>query len=219
MKTELLVIMARYPTYGKVKTRLATEIGKRQALAVYRALLAHHVREFGPATGDVEWRYTPARSPFRGLVERASRPFTLGANGRDARSTITARPQPTGDLGERMERIFADAFARGYRRVVMIGTDAPEMNRGTVRRAWRLLRAHDVVLQPAEDGGYALLGLRRLVPVFAGIPWSTARVLSRTRARLRRLGVRHAELPMTYDIDTATDLRRWAGRPVRRVPG
>ena len=209
--SELLIIMARYPTYGKVKTRLAAEIGKRHALAVYRALLAHHLREFGTATCDVEWRYTPAKAPFRRLVERASRPFTRGANGRDARSTITASPQPPGNLGERMEQIFADAFSHGYRRVVMIGTDAPAMDCQTVRRALRLLRAHDVVLQPAEDGGYALIGLRRLVPVFARIPWSTPRVLPRTRARLRRLGVKYAELPVTHDIDTATDLRRWSG--------
>lgn len=186
--------MARYPTRGRVKTRLARDIGKAGALRVYRQLLDHHLREFRHTGFDVEWRFTPARAPFRRLARNAT-------------------PQPAGNLGDRMRAIFAESFARGYRRVVMIGTDAPTMNRATVRRAYRLLRTHRAVFQPTEDGGYALIGLRENVDVFSGIAWSTSRVMTQTRARLRRLGVRHAELPVTFDIDTAA---AWAQYNSRR---
>src|ERR1041384_5736334 len=102
MNRDLLIIMARYPTLGKVKTRLARDIGKAGALRVYRQLLRHHLREFRRAPFAVEWRYTPARAPFRRLASRA-------------------KPQPDGNLGDRMRGLFEDGFARGYRRVVMIG--------------------------------------------------------------------------------------------------
>jgi rSAM/selenodomain-associated transferase 1 len=177
--------MARYPALGRVKTRLARDIGKAGALRVYRQLLDHHRREFRQCNFDVEWRVTP----FRRFVKNA-------------------RPQPPGDLGERMQNIFAESFARGYRRVVMIGTDAPEMSQRVVARAFRLLRSHPAVFQPTEDGGYALIGLSGMLDVFSGIAWSTHRVMTQTRQRLRAQGVRHAELPVTYDVDTAADLAR-----------
>ena len=107
-----------------------------------------------------------------------------------------------------MELIFAAAFARGYRRVVMIGTDAPEMGQGTVRRAVRALARHDAVFQPTKDGGYALIGLRRMLPIFSCIPWSTSRVMACTRGRLRRRQIGFVELPMTWDVDTLADVRR-----------
>jgi uncharacterized protein len=160
MATELLIIMARYPTPGKVKTRLAREIGDAAATKWYRRMLFHFRREFTRTSFDVEWWYTPARSPFRRL-------FWL--------SRKNARSQPSGGLGERMQTIFADAFARGCRRVVMIGTDAPEVGPATVSRALRLLRTHDIVLQPTQDGGYALIGLSRMVEVFHGVQTKSLR--------------------------------------------
>jgi rSAM/selenodomain-associated transferase 1 len=172
-----------------VKTRLACDIGKAGALRVYRQLLEHHRREFRQTPFDVEWRYTPARAPFRRLVRHA-------------------KPQPPGDLGERMRRIFEESFARGYRRVVMIGTDAPEMNQVSARHAFDLLGGYGAVFQPTRDGGYALIGLRAVLDVFSGIAWSTNQVMMQTRRRLRALGVQHAELPGTFDVDTAADLAR-----------
>ncbi len=180
--------MARYPARGKVKTRLAAGIGKAAALRVYRRLLDQHLREFarGAAAGfDVEWRFTPARAPFRRLARNS-------------------KPQPTGDLGDRMGAIFADSFGRGYRRVVMIGTDAPMMNRATVRQAFRHLRTKRAVFQPTDDGGYALIGLAEMIDVFSGMPWSSSRLMSETRKR-----VPGVELPGTFDIDTAGDLARF----------
>ena len=183
--------MARYPTLGTVKTRLARDIGKAGALRVYRRLLDHHRREFRRAEFEVEWRFTPARAPFCRLARNS-------------------RPQPTGDLGVRMQRIFEESFAQGYRRVVMIGTDAPEMNRGTVQSALRMLRNSAAVFQPTHDGGYALIGLRENVDVFSGIAWSTDQVMSQTRSRLRAQRIAYAELPPTFDVDCAADLPRLA---------
>jgi rSAM/selenodomain-associated transferase 1 len=198
MAQELLILMARYPTPGKVKTRLARDIGVAAASKWYRRMLFHFRREFHRTTYDVEWWYTPARAPFRRL-------FWLNLN--------NGRPQPPGNLGERMQAIFADAFTRGYRRVVMIGTDAPEMSRATVRAAFRLLRTQRVVIQPTTDGGYALLGLSEMVDVFTGMPWSTDQLATATRRR-----VKCAELPPTYDVDTIADLRAAANGDPRRVP-
>jgi rSAM/selenodomain-associated transferase 1 len=186
---DLLIIMARYPTLGRVKTRLARDIGKAGALRVYRRLLDHHRREFRRAPFAVEWRYTPARAAFGKLVRNA-------------------RPQPAGSLGERMAEIFSASFAQGYRRVVMIGTDAPEMRQPTVRQAFESLENHAAVFQPTEDGGYALIGLATMLDVFTGIAWSTDRVMAQTRQRLRRFQIGFAELPVTFDIDTAADLAR-----------
>jgi len=207
MTAGLLVIMARYPTLGKVKTRLARDIGNAGALRVYRQLLDHHRREFRRAPFDVEWRYTPARAPFGRIVRQASR-LSRSSSGRETGETPVPRirPQPPGDLGERMQAIFAESFAAGYTRVVMIGTDAPEMSRETVARALRLLRRYPAVFQPTEDGGYALVGMRTMLNVFSGIAWSTDRVMAQTRRRLRARRVRWAELPATFDVDTGADL-------------
>ena len=192
MSADLLVIMAKYPTPGRVKTRLAAEIGQRPAAALYRSFIEDHAREFADPPFDVEWRYTPVRAPFRRLV---------GAK-------ANVRTQPDGNLGQRMQQIFAESFAKGYRRVVMIGTDAPEMNQRPVRRAFRLLRKHPAVFQPTDDGGYALMGLRTMIDIFTGIAWSTNKVMAQTRARLREFGIRFAELPPTFDVDTAADLAK-----------
>jgi rSAM/selenodomain-associated transferase 1 len=197
MATELLIIMTRYPTPGKVKTRLAREIGVAAATKWYRQMLFHFRHEFARARFDVEWRYTPRHAPFRRL-------FRL--------SRHNGRPQPEGTLGDRMQAIFSDTFRRGYRRVVMIGTDAPEVGQPTVRHAFRLLQDHQAVLQPTRDGGYALIGLSTMVDVFSNIPWSTDKVVSKTRKRLHRLRMRHAELPLTYDVDVAADLARFQDR-------
>jgi rSAM/selenodomain-associated transferase 1 len=205
VNAELLIIMARYPTRGKVKTRLAAQIGKTAAWRVYRQLLAHHAREFARAPFEVEWRHTPARAPFG----RWLRDFHAARSRTGSRShKCHIRAQPDGELGERMRLIFEQAFARGYRRVVMIGTDAPQMGQGTVKRALRLLRRQRAVIQPTEDGGYALIGLAGMADVFTGMAWSTERLMAQTRRRLRRLRIRFAELPPTYDVDTAADWAR-----------
>lgn len=192
MRAELLVIMAKYPTPGKVKTRLAAEIGAREAARLYRSWLEQFATAFAFSPFDIEWRYTPATAPFRKII----------GNG------YAMQPQPAGDLGDRMSQSFRESFTRGYERVVMIGTDAPEMDRKTVQTAFRKLRAHRAVLQPTDDGGYALVGLSKMAEIFMGIDWSTDRVMAQTRALLKRKRIKCAELSATFDVDTAADLAR-----------
>jgi rSAM/selenodomain-associated transferase 1 len=197
MNHDRLILMARYPTPGRVKTRLAAAIGARGAAALYRGWLEMFAREFAQAPFEVEWRYTPSRSPFRRVIHNPR---------------YRLRPQPDGALGERMSAIFEESFAEGCRSVVMIGTDAPTMNLRVVRRAFRLLRRHDIVAQPTEDGGYALIGLSVMRDIFSRISWSTDRVMAQTRQRARHLGAPLAELPVTFDVDTAADLKKLAGQ-------
>jgi rSAM/selenodomain-associated transferase 1 len=192
---DLLIVMARYPTPGKVKTRLARDIGQRAAADLYRSFLETFVRAFSRTTYDVEWHFTPARAPFRRWLRTARWP-----------APETCRPQPAGDLGTRMQAIFDDAFRRGYRRVIMIGTDAPEVNNKVVTSALKQLRRSTAVFQPTHDGGYALIGLNRMIDLFTKIPWSTDRVMRTTIDRVEALGIRYKLLPATYDIDTERDV-------------
>ncbi len=213
MTSDLLIIMARYPTPGRVKTRLARDIGHRAATELYRSWLKDLVCEFAKAPFDVEWRYTPARAPFGRLVGAVAAVYDRRNGSSPGRAALierrySVRAQPDGDLGERMQRIFKESFSRGYRRVVMIGTDAPEVGLREVRRAFRLLRSHPAVFQPTVDGGYALIGLCTMLPVFENVSWSTHKVMAQTRRRLGNLRIDHAELPVTFDVDTVADLSR-----------
>ncbi|MDW8343319.1 MAG: TIGR04282 family arsenosugar biosynthesis glycosyltransferase [Verrucomicrobiae bacterium] len=186
--------MARYPTPGKVKTRLAAEIGPHRAATLYRRWLRQLAREFSHAPFHVEWRFTPSRAPFRRVTRCPGAAY---------------RPQPPGNLGHRLTTIVADSFAAGYRRVIVIGTDCPLMTRTTIMRAFRLLHRYPVVIQPTDDGGYALIGLTAPFDLFRDIAWSTDRVMEQTRQRLRQLNLSWRELPSTFDIDTRADLDRW----------
>jgi hypothetical protein len=111
------------------------------------------------------------------------------------------------DLGARMARAFADVFAQGYRRVLVTGTDLPTLPGSAFSEALTLLDRHDLVLGPAQDGGYYLIGLRKPAPeLFAGIPWSTDRVLALTQTKAAAAGLKTALLPVRRDIDTLDDL-------------
>uniref|UniRef100_UPI0026367E0D TIGR04282 family arsenosugar biosynthesis glycosyltransferase n=1 Tax=Geobacter sp. TaxID=46610 RepID=UPI0026367E0D len=114
-------------------------------------------------------------------------------------------------LGERMAGAFRRAFDRGCRRVAIIGTDSPDLPLAFIGWAYELLAdpAVDAVFGPSEDGGYYLLALKRFHPaLFAGIPWSTDKVLELSLARAAEAGLATALLPPWYDVDTADDLRR-----------
>jgi hypothetical protein len=107
-----------------------------------------------------------------------------------------------------MARACADVFALGYQYVMVIGTDLPTLPGSAFGEAVKLLAAHDLVLGPSRDGGYYLIGLRKPAPeLFAGIPWSTDRVLALTQQKAAALGLRTALLPVRRDIDTVDDLR------------
>ncbi|MFL5385582.1 MAG: TIGR04282 family arsenosugar biosynthesis glycosyltransferase [Longimicrobiaceae bacterium] len=200
---DAILVFVRTPEAGRVKTRLAAEIGDGAALRVYRRLAEHAVAE-ARALGEeaaVRIHHTPADE---GETVRA----WLGAD-------AAYLPQGDGDLGARMRTAFEAAFAAGHPRVLIVGSDLPGLSAAVLRRALRLLDAHPAVVGPAADGGYYLLGLREMVPgVFDGIAWSTGEVLGATLARLRAAGCEPALLETLRDVDVAADLppgwRAWA---------
>ena len=125
----------------------------------------------------------------------------------EERHGIRLIPQVGADLGARMAQASADLFARGYQRVVIVGTDLPTMTAPALGEAFALLSTHDLVLGPALDGGYYLLGLRRPAPeLFSDIPWSTDRVLAMTQKKAAALGLSDSAV-----ADAAG--HRYAGRP------
>jgi uncharacterized protein len=190
--TASLLVFVKPPLPGLVKTRLAAGLGADAAADLYRALAERVLSQTAPAAGEY------ARVVF--------------ADGLAAVRAWLPRedcvPQSAGDLGRRMAQAFAWAFARGHERVVLIGTDAPELSRRHVQEAFAALATHDVVLGPARDGGYYLIALRGPCPeLFTGIAWSTADVLDATLVRAAALGLDGERLSPLTDIDTLEDVR------------
>lgn len=196
-----LIIFARHPELGRVKTRLAADIGATAALAVYQQLLAHTCAVVAPlAVHKTVW-----------LAETA-----LPTDQAAAWPGFEQLPQPSGDLGEKMQTAFAHDLARDATQVVIIGTDCPGLTTAHLRAAFAALATHDVVLGPAADGGYYLLGMKRLhAELFRNKAWSTATVAADTAADAARLHLQLYRLPELTDIDTGTDLRTWHQRTDR----
>lgn len=196
-----LVVMARYPIRGQTKTRLARAIGDETALHLYRAFLADLAHHLSRPEFDLHWAYTPRDVDYAAFIaelapERAywTRSF----------------PQEGADLGERLLHAFTWTFNRGFKKTVVIGSDSPHICPDAITSASRALDEADVVLGPADDGGYYLIAMRRPHDVFSGIPMSTSVVTDMTIAAAcrQRLNVRLIE-PL-FDIDELPDLLRLA---------
>ena len=195
MSGDVLIVFLKDPRPGAVKTRLAREIGDSLATRLYRALAEAEVHGTTPR-GEAYSRLFFFAPPGAGPSIAQWFPGE------------TLLPQSGGDLGQRMAAAFAEAFARGARRVCIIGTDVPWVDRALVADALQSLDHHDLVLGPAHDGGYYLLATDRARPeLFAGIAWSTPSVLATTAERAGALGLSVRLLSVLPDIDTTEDLR------------
>jgi rSAM/selenodomain-associated transferase 1 len=127
--------------------------------------------------------------------------------------TWKTAPQGQGDLSERLVNAFREGFKNSAERVVIIGSDAPEISREDMEAAWKALDDHDLVLGPAEDGGYWLIGLKsEQSKLFDGISWSSSSVFEETMERARAAGLKVHLLRKLYDIDTIEDWRRFQSR-------
>ena len=197
-----LLVFARLPELGKVKTRLAAELGDARALAIYEAMLRDLLRSIGPSTPELEieclWPPTP------------------GANGASLRRAFAphAIAMQTGtDLGDRLSMAFSERFFfHKTRTIIAIGADDPLLPRTLLDHAFALLESVEYVIGPARDGGYYLIGSRAgsyEPEIFQGIDWGTPSVLSTTIARVAATGRTLALLPERYDLDTAEDLERF----------
>jgi rSAM/selenodomain-associated transferase 1 len=186
-----LIIFVKAPRSGGVKTRLARAIGEEAACAAYKRLaeeLIEHLATFP----SVELRFTPDEAVSE-ITPWRRRDWQL-------------HPQGEGDLGVRLERAFADAFASGGEYVAAIGSDCPAITPEDIQSAWAALRTSDVVLGPARDGGYWLIGVREPRPaLFQTIDWSTDQVLKQTMRRAQVRNLKVELLRELSDVDTESD--------------
>lgn len=193
-----LIVMTRYPNPGESKTRLIPALGAEGAADLHRRLAEQTAAEARKFTRrcriDLEIRFTGGDEPEM----------------RDwLRGDYSLRAQGDGDLGARLSRAFSESFAEGSMCVVAIGTDCPELGAEHLVAAFDALREHELVIGPAADGGYYLIGLSRPFPeIFQDIPWGSGEVFDRT-VRIARANNRHpALLPVLSDIDRPEDLER-----------
>jgi rSAM/selenodomain-associated transferase 1 len=201
-----LVIMAKSPVAGRVKRRLGREIGDVASVRFYRNCLSHTALRLAQ---DRRWRTLLAIDPDSDVAAAFS-PW---------RETLARVPQGEGDLGDRMRRLFA-ILPPGP--VVIVGSDIPAIEAEHIARAFRLLGRNDAVLGPASDGGYWLIGLKRVpkaLAPFAGVRWSSPHALADTLANLK--GKRVAFTATLRDVDTKNDygdLRFYAERLISAQP-
>jgi rSAM/selenodomain-associated transferase 2/rSAM/selenodomain-associated transferase 1 len=206
LRRAFVIMMARYPEPGKVKTRLAVTLGDRSATDFYRTCAAHVVSETAELPGAVrrEVWYT-------------------GGTEEQVVDWIGAGPhfvaQPDGDLGTRLSFALDRSFLGGSDKSIVIATDVPDLSAKVIVRAFRALQSADVVIGPTFDGGYYLIGMKQPHPgLFQGISWSTDVVCQQTLAAARRLGITVRCLPVLSDIDTRDDLIAWLSRSRYRSP-
>jgi rSAM/selenodomain-associated transferase 1 len=197
----VVIVFAKYPQPGRVKTRLIGPLTAAQAAEVHLRCLRVTLQCVAAVEGvDVVLASSPGDADFQEL---------LGAEALDG---VPVWPQSEGDLGERLRAAVDRAFGEGAGRVLMVGSDCPGMMPADVSRAVRELDRHDVVIGPALDGGYYLLGLRRRLDVlFESVEWSSPRVLTQTLARASAAGLTVAFLPERRDVDDYGDIMALAG--------
>ncbi len=194
-----LFLFSRYPWPGRTKTRLIPRLGAEGAAALQRAMTAHTVRT---AHGVAARSGTCVEVRYDGATPSRMRQW-LGKG-------LCFRAQGEGDLGQRIERAFRDAFAGGDRRVVVIGCDSPELDTPLLNGAFRALDQTDLVIGPARDGGYYLIGLKApAAQLWRDIAWGSERVLAQTLKAAGQMGLRHSLLPELEDVDRPEDLGVW----------
>lgn len=192
MNQNVLIIFVKNLLQGKVKTRLAASIGHERAFTVYEQLLqySNSICDLLPVDKIVFY------SEF------------IDVNDLWNNERFEKQIQSGNDLGERMENAFAFAFQKKHKKAVIIGSDCSELTTGIIMNAFEYLNNTEVVIGPAKDGGYYLLGMNSMhYLLFNSITWSTGTVLNETLAIVNKLGLSYCLLPMLNDIDEEKDLR------------
>ncbi|MGH7956324.1 MAG: TIGR04283 family arsenosugar biosynthesis glycosyltransferase [Opitutaceae bacterium] len=211
MRTKLIV-MLKYPRPGAVKTRLIPALGEARACELYRALVRH--------TLGVVDRVARVRAGAVEIEARVAGAPALAAARSWLGESLLIREQGDGDLGERMERATREAFAEGWDAAVIIGGDCPELAAEHLASAFAALNDADVVLGPAADGGYYLIGMRQFHPeLFRDIAWGGERVLAQTLGVAGQLTLECKRLDTLRDLDRPEDLPAWALSAAAREHG
>jgi rSAM/selenodomain-associated transferase 1 len=184
-----LVIVAKQPQQGRVKTRLVSVLGEEGALQLYDAFIDDLASRFANGPYDFFFAYTPPDAAFYG---RGAATF----------------PQIGETLNERLLAIFKKMSPRWPQGVLVMSSDSPQVPPKWIARGFELMQSNDVVFGPCDDGGYWCVGMREPYDVFSGIPMSTPVVLEQTLALARAHQLRVALLPQTFDVDTPNDVAR-----------
>jgi len=199
-RNRLLSVLTRNPAPGRVKTRLASAVGTETALQVYLTLREYTAGVMNACHTEKAVFYSdeiPDRDCF-------------------LRGGTLAFLQDGHDFGDRMHHTFATGFSLGFRRVVLIGTDCPDIDTGIIENAFAELENHDAVLGPARDGGFYLIGLKQERPeLFTKRTWSHPLVLKETINILDRTEASYFLLPELQDIDTFEDLKQSRLWPIK----
>ena len=198
LQKDRLIVFGRYPIPGRTKTRLIPALHPVGAADLQRRLTEITLQRVRTIAFQ---RNIGVEVCFQGGSLKRMRRW-LG-------SDLIFSHQGPGDLGQRMYLAFIRAFQEGCRRVVLLGTDIPELSAGHIGQAFDALSEHDLVLGPSTDGGYCLMGLTRPADLFHGISWSTSTVHDHTIALANKLGLRFHRLDSLDDIDTFDDLKLW----------
>lgn len=187
----LLIIFYRNPELGKVKTRLAKTLGNEKALAIYLHLSSH------------------TRAITENLLVDKAIYYSNFVDTEDAwpNSAFQKKVQTGNDLGEKMQNAFATEFNNGYEKIVIIGTDCFELTTEIIQQGFDSIQRYDAVIGPAKDGGYYLLGMKKLIAeLFIDKTWSSDTVAADTIQNFKDLGFSFAQLPILTDVDEEKDL-------------
>lgn len=207
-KHSSLIVFLRCPRIGKVKTRLAETTTEEFALHFYRECANKIISEIKRIPQINKYVF------YSDKYERDEVRKWLG-NG------FLYSHQDGNDLGARMKNAFQKVFSHGAGKVVIVGTDIPDLNNSIIESAISLLNENDVVIGPSKDGGYYLLGMNKLHnTLFEDIEFSTSSVFSETIRRIKKLGLKFSLLPQLHDIDTEEELIHWLdngnGSPIKK---
>jgi rSAM/selenodomain-associated transferase 1 len=196
MMTALYGIMIKYPEPGKVKTRLAKDMGNERAAHIYRQTAELILANTVPANFSYD------RIVFYDPPERL-KDFTAWLPGEQLAL------QQGADVGERMDNAIRDLLKMGAKKAVITGADIPDLSDEIIETAFRKLDQVDIVIGPAKDGGYYLIGMKSRHPaIFQDIPWSTGKVLEETMRIIEKLQLKCALITTLSDLDTADDYKR-----------
>lgn len=213
MKRRALIVFAKEPQAGKVKTRLCPPFTHEQACDLYGAFLSDAFEQYNRLSETINMDVLAYVAPDKTFFHE----FKRHAN-------VTGLFEQTGnDLGEKMRRAFEEVFGQGYHQAVVIGTDHPTLPDALIHAAFEQLDKHDGVIGPASDGGYYLLGIKKSRhEYFDGIAWSSDSVFETTKHRFEIMNERCCVLPEWYDVDDAASLERMinemADRPDGTIP-
>jgi uncharacterized protein len=188
MQQNALIVFTRRAELGKVKTRIAATLGNDKALEIYVQLL-HYTQQICKE------------------INASVQVFTTGNGSDELWNGFAIHEQREGDLGERMQQAFATVLALGYENIVIIGSDCLQLTSTIINNAFEKLHNHDTVIGAAEDGGYYLLGMKKIhALLFANKQWGTNTVYAATMQNIRQLQLSCYQLPMLNDVDEAADV-------------